>query len=52
MLNAQGQVLAGGIVGGEAVKVPSGTHGVRIKGRPDATKPVAVKPKETASVSF
>ena len=52
VLNAQGQVLASGIVGGEAVKVPSGTHRVRIKGRPDATKPVAVKPKETASVSF
>lgn len=52
VLNAQGQVLASGIVGGEAVKVPSGTHSVRIKGRPNASRPITVKPKEIASVSF
>jgi len=51
VLNAQGQVLASGLVGGDAVPVPAGSHTVRIKGR-SATKPVIVKPKETASVAF
>jgi len=52
VVNAQGQVLASGIVGGDAVSVPSGNHNVRIKGRADAGKPVVVKPKETASVAL
>ena len=52
MVNAQGQVLASGLVGGEAVQVPAGNHTVRIKGRANATKPVTVKPKETATVAF
>jgi hypothetical protein len=50
VVNAQGQVLASGIVGGEPVSVPAGDHSVRIKGKAGAGKPVAVKPKETASV--
>ena len=50
VLNGQGQVIASGIVGGEAVVVPSGDHNVRIKGRSDAGKLVTVKPKETSSV--
>jgi hypothetical protein len=52
VLNAQGQVLASGVVGGEAVSVPAGSHSVRIKGRTSATKPVVVKPKETVNVAF
>lgn len=52
VLNAQGQLLASGIVNGEAVQVPSGTHTVRIKGRATVTKPVTVKPKETSTVAF
>ncbi|HET9473278.1 MAG TPA: VWA domain-containing protein [Steroidobacteraceae bacterium] len=52
VLNAQGQVIASGVVGGDAVQAPAGNHTVRIKGRSDAGQPVAVKPKETASVSL
>ena len=52
VVNAQGQVLASGAVGGEAVSVSAGSHGVRIKGRADAGKAVLVKPKETTSVTL
>jgi hypothetical protein len=52
VVNAGGQVLASGIVGGEAVSVPAGSHTVRIKGRANAAQPVTVKPKETATVAF
>jgi hypothetical protein len=51
VLNAQGQVLASGLVGGDAVAVSAGNHTVRVKGR-TANKPVTVKPRETASVAF
>jgi hypothetical protein len=51
VVNAQGQVLASGQVGGDAVPVPAGSHTVRMKGRA-ASKPVLVKPKETANVAF
>ena len=50
--NAQGQVIASGLVGGDAVQVPAGNHTVRIKGRANASKPAVVKPKETANVEF
>jgi hypothetical protein len=50
VVNAQGQVLVSGVVGGEPVSAPAGNHTVRIKGRSDGAKPVTVKPKETASV--
>lgn len=52
VVNAQGQVIASGIVGGEAVAAPAGNHTVRIKGRSGAAQPVVVKPKETASVAL
>jgi len=53
VVNAQGQVIASGIVGGEAVSAPAGNHTVRLKGgNAAAGKPVAVKPKETASVAL
>jgi hypothetical protein len=52
VLNAQGQVIASGIVGGEAVQTPAGNHTVRIKGRANTAKPAAVKPKETLNVEL
>jgi len=52
VVNAQAQVIASGVVGGDAVLAPAGNHTVRIKGRVNASKPVVVKPKETASVVF
>jgi len=50
VVNAQGQVLASGVVGGDAVPVPAGNHTVRITGHSEPGKPVTVKPKETANV--
>ena len=35
-MNAQGQVIASGIAGGDAVSAPAGNHTVRLKGRTDA----------------
>jgi hypothetical protein len=52
VVNAQGQVIASGLVGGDAVQVLAGNHTVRIKGRANASKPVVVKPKETSNVEF
>jgi hypothetical protein len=52
VVNAQGQVLASGIVGGEPVQVPAGNHTVRLKGRANASRPAVVKAKETANVVF
>jgi hypothetical protein len=52
VVNAQGQVLASGLAGGDAVQVPAGNHTVRIKGRANASKPAVVKPKETATITF
>jgi phage baseplate assembly protein gpV len=52
IINAQGQVLASGITGGEPVTVPAGNHQVRIKGRTTAAKPVVVRPRETAAVVY
>ena len=52
VVNAQGQVLASGVVGGDPVPAPAGNHTVRIKGRSEPGKPVTVKPKETANVAL
>jgi hypothetical protein len=52
VVNAQGQVLASGIAGGDAVTVPAGEHQVRIKGRANSSKPVTVKPGETATLAY
>jgi Mg-chelatase subunit ChlD len=52
VLNAQGHVMASGIVGGDPVTVPAGEHQVRIKGRANSAKPVSVKPRETAAVAY
>jgi hypothetical protein len=50
VVNAQGQVIASGIIGGEAVPAPAGNHTVRIKGGTAGSKPVVVKPRETANL--
>jgi len=52
VVNAQGQVIAEGLMGGEKVRVMPGNYTLRIKGQPNRTKPVAVRSKETATVSF
>ena len=52
VVNTQGQVIATGLVGGDAVQVPAGNLTVRIKGRANVSKPAVVKPKETANVVF
>ena len=52
VVNASGQVLASGIVGGDAVTVPAGNQSVRIKGRANASQALVVKPKETVTVAF
>jgi len=52
VVNAQGQVIANGIVGGDAVATPAGNHTVRIKGRANSAKPVTVKSKETTNVAL
>ncbi|MES1263672.1 MAG: VWA domain-containing protein, partial [Peristeroidobacter soli] len=52
VVNTQGQVIASGLIGGDAVQAPAGNHTVRMKGRATASKPVVVKPKETVTVAF
>ena len=52
VVNKQGQVLASGIAGGDAVTVPAGNHTVRLKGRANSSRPVSVAPKETANVAY
>lgn len=52
ILNAQGQVVADGLAGGEPVRVMPGTYNVRIKGRTASARPITVRSKETTSVSF
>jgi hypothetical protein len=49
VVNAQGEVLASGIAGGDAVQVPAGNHTVRLKG---SSKAAVVNPKETTTVTF
>jgi hypothetical protein len=52
VVNAQGQVIATGIVGGDAVDAPAGNHTVRIKDRAGPGKPVTIVPKQTATVAL
>jgi hypothetical protein len=52
VLNGQGQVIASGIAGGDAVQVPAGNHTVRLKGSSKAPKPAVVNPKDTTTVAF
>jgi hypothetical protein len=52
VVNTQGQVLASGVAGGEAVTVPSGSHQVRLKNQGASAKAVVVKPRETSTVAY
>lgn len=52
LVNAQGQVVASGIVGGDAISVAAGNYTARIRGRADAGKPVVVTPKGLVNVAF
>lgn len=52
IVNAQNQVVADGVVGGEAVAVMPGTYTVKLTGKSGRSQPVTVKPKETAAVQL
>jgi hypothetical protein len=52
VVNTQGEVIASGIVGGDAIELPAGNHKVRIKGHADSGKPVTISPKQTAAVTL
>ncbi|HEU5135184.1 MAG TPA: VWA domain-containing protein [Steroidobacteraceae bacterium] len=52
VVNAQGQVIASGVVGGDAVDVPAGNHTVRMKDRANSGKPVTISPKQTATTTL
>jgi hypothetical protein len=52
VVNAQGQALAEGLAGGDAVSVMPGTYTVRLKGQKAAPQPVTVRAKENATVKF
>jgi hypothetical protein len=52
VVTAQGQVVASGVAGGEAVSVLPGSYSVRIKGQANRTQPVNVEPKTTATVKL
>jgi hypothetical protein len=52
VLDAEGQVIAEGVVDGAAVRVPSGSFSVRIKGAKGKAVPVAVKQKESTTLEL
>jgi hypothetical protein len=52
VVDAQKQIVAEGIAGGDPVRIMPGTYNVRLKGQSTAAQPVTVKPKETATVKF
>jgi hypothetical protein len=52
VITAQGQAVAEGLAGGDAVRVMPGTYSVRLKGQKTPPKPVTVRAKETATVGF
>lgn len=52
VVNAQGQVVADGLAGGEPARVTPGDYTVRLKGKKNRSRPVTVKPKETSAVSI
>lgn len=51
VIDAQGRVIAAGLVGGEPVQVVPGEHSVRLKGQKSGQK-VTVREKETVVVKF
>jgi Mg-chelatase subunit ChlD len=52
VVTAQGQVVASGVTGGDAVSVLPGTYSVRLKGQNNRAQPVTIEPKATATVKF
>jgi hypothetical protein len=52
IVNAQGGIVAEGLAGGEPVRVMPGAYTVRLKGQPNRSQPVTVKPKETVTVQL
>jgi hypothetical protein len=52
VVTAQGQVVASGVTGGDAVSVLPGAYTVRIKGQAKRAQPVTVEPKATATVKL
>lgn len=52
VVTAQGQVVASGVTGGEAVSVLPGTYTVRIKGQTNRAQSVTIEPKATATVKL
>ncbi len=52
VVTAQGQVVANGVTGGDAVSVMPGAYTVRIKGQTSRAQPVTIEPKATATVKL
>jgi hypothetical protein len=52
VVDAQGQPIAEGLAGGDAVSVMPGTYSVRLKGQKAAPQPVTVRAKENSTVKF
>lgn len=52
VVTPQGQVVANGVTGGEAVSVMPGTYSVRIRGQASRAQPVTIEPKATATVKL
>lgn len=52
VVDAQKQVVADGLVGGEPVKVLPGEYTVRLKGAPGPSRPATVRPSATTNVDF
>ncbi|MBL8264750.1 vWA domain-containing protein [Steroidobacter sp.] len=52
VVTAQGQVVASGVTGSEAVSVLPGTYTVRIKGQSSRAQSVTIEPKATATVKL
>ncbi|HVF17551.1 MAG TPA: vWA domain-containing protein, partial [Steroidobacteraceae bacterium] len=52
VVSAQSQVIAEGLVSGESVRVPAGTHSLRVKGSSTAAQSITIKPKETTNVAL
>ncbi|MET0532814.1 MAG: VWA domain-containing protein [Steroidobacter sp.] len=52
VVDAQGQITASGITGGDPLNVLPGTYTVRIKGQTNRAQQVTIEPKSTATVRF
>jgi hypothetical protein len=52
VVTPEGQVVANGVTGGEAISVMPGTYNVRIKGQNSRAQSVKIEPKATATVKL